>query len=306
MMKPLRIVFMGTPSFAVGILDAVVQSAHHVVAVVTAPDKPSGRGLLVHESEVKKRAKALSIPIFQPTKLREDSFLESLRQLQADVFVVVAFRMMPEVLWSIPPLGAINLHASLLPHYRGAAPIQHAIWEGETKTGLTTFFIQQEIDTGKMIFQQEVAITPQETGGSLHDKLMLAGAELMVKTLDAVATGSYPQIEQKVNELIRKAPKIFREDCQLDCSQSVIRLDRQIRALNPYPAAFVQYEGKSYKIFRAEPVQHDINVSPGSWDTDGKYFLRMYCSDGYLNILELQPEGKRKMSVEDFLRGWRK
>jgi methionyl-tRNA formyltransferase len=303
--KSLRIVFMGTPSFAVGILDAIVQSTHQVVGVVTAPDKPSGRGLQVHESEVKKRAMALSVPIFQPTKLRDESFLESLRQLQADLFVVVAFRMMPEVLWSIPPLGAVNLHASLLPKYRGAAPIQHALWEGETKTGLTTFFIQQEIDTGKMIFQQEVAITPEETGGSLHDKLMLAGAELMVKTLDAIATGSYPQIEQNGDEM-SKAPKIFREDCQLDCSQSVIRLDRQIRALNPYPTAFILFEDKSYKIFRANPVKCEVTDVPGSWVTDGKKFLHIICSDGYLEVKELQPQGKRNMSVEEFLRGWRK
>ena len=307
-MKKLKIVFMGTPEFAVPMLEVLVNSTHEVVGVITAPDKPAGRGMQLMESDVKKCAKQHSLHILQPEKLKNETFLAELKALNADLFVVVAFRMLPEVVWSMPPMGTINLHASLLPQYRGAAPINWAVINGEKETGVSTFFIQQEIDTGKIIFQEKIAIREDENVGELYAELMQLGAIVLGKTVDAIADGNYPQIPQDHITDIQHAPKIFKETCKIDWSKDVDYNHNFIRGLSPYPAAYTLLEGKVFKIYRAEKI-HSVESRSGdsaegsSYTTDGKTFLRFHCCNGMIEVKECQLEGKKKMSVEEFLRG---
>ncbi len=303
-MKKLRIVFMGTPEFAVPMLETLVESTHEVVGVVTAPDKPAGRGMQLVESDVKKFATQKSLHILQPEKLKNEAFITELKNLNADLFVVVAFRMLPELVWSMPPMGTINLHASLLPQYRGAAPINWAIINGEKETGVTTFFIQQEIDTGKIIFQEKIAIRPDETVGELYAELMNLGAGVLRKTVDAIAESNFPQTAQDHITDIKHAPKIFKETCRIDFSKSAEQVYDFIRGLSPYPAAFTLLNGKVFKIYRAEKrsLPSVKNTSSG-YGTDGKTFLLFYCGDGAIEVKECQLEGKKKMGIEEFLRG---
>ena len=307
-MKKLRIVFMGTPEFSVPMLDTLLASSHQVVGVVTAPDKPAGRGMQTMESEVKKFAKEKSLYILQPEKLKNENFIAELKSLNADLFVVVAFRMLPEVIWRLPPLGTINLHASLLPQYRGAAPINWAIINGEKETGVTTFFIQHEIDTGKIIFQEKIPIRDDENVGELYAELMQLGAKVLRKTVDAIAENNYPQIPQDHITDIKHAPKIFKETCKIDWSKDADYNYNFIRGLSPYPAAFTLLDGKVFKIYKAakdSSVEGSFNtdINTVTYQTDGKSYLRFFCRTGAIDVLECQLEGKRKMSVEEFLRG---
>ncbi len=305
-MKKLKIVFMGTPEFAVPMLEAVLNSEHEVVGVITAPDKPGGRGMKLVESDVKKFATERSLPILQPEKLKNEKFLAELKALNADLFVVVAFRMLPEVVWSMPPMGTINLHASLLPQYRGAAPINWAIINGERETGVTTFFIQQEIDTGKIIFQEKIPIREDENIGALYSELMQLGSKVLRKTVDSIAENNYPQIPQDHITDIKHAPKIFRETCRIDWNKDVNYIYNFIRGLSPYPAAFTTLDGKVFKIFAVDKRNSPVlfNETPSDYETDGKTFLRFYCSNGSIEVKECQAEGKKRMSVGEFLRGY--
>lgn len=303
---------MGTPDFAVAPLRALVEGGYEVVAVVTTPDKPAGRGLKLHESPVKQYAQSVGIPVLQPVKLRDEQFIQELRAYQADLFIVVAFRMLPEVVWTMPPKGTFNLHASLLPQYRGAAPINWAIINGEHTTGVTTFFLKHEIDTGDILFRQEVPILPTDNAGTLHDKLMTVGADLVVKTVEAIGKGSVVPSAQaqlvKGTEL-KEAPKIFRETCQLDWSKQGIQLVNLIRGLSPHPAAFtnliVEGEEVAAKIFTAHFEASIHSQHTGSYLSDGKTFLKVACADGYIYIDELQMAGKKRLGIEEFLRGFR-
>ncbi|WP_353183507.1 methionyl-tRNA formyltransferase [Parapedobacter lycopersici] len=304
---PLRIVFMGTPDFAVASLTALLDTAHRVVAVVTAPDKPAGRGQLLQQSAVKKYALERQLPVLQPEKLRDPDFLNALRSFGADLQVVVAFRMLPEVVWNMPPRGTVNLHASLLPQYRGAAPINHAVMQGETESGVTTFLLQHEIDTGNILFAEKVAIGADDTAGILHDKLMTVGASLLVDTVDAIASGSTKPISQDSlhDQPLKHAPKIFKDDCRINWQKPVAEVYNLIRGLSPYPAAFTTLGGKTLKLFKTRKVETTPSSAPGLYETDGKSFLKFACTDGYIDVLELQIEGKKRMSVGEFLRGFR-
>ena len=306
-MKSLRIVFMGTPEFAATSLEALCKSHHQIVGVVTVADKPAGRGLQLQSSPVKALAMQHNIPVLQPLKLKDPVFLEELRALQADLFVVVAFRMLPEVVWNMPPMGSINLHGSLLPMYRGAAPINRAIMNGETETGVTIFFLQHEIDTGKVIARERMPIGPDTTAGELHDVMMHIGAKALVNAIDTIADGSALAVEQNelmpASEEVPKAPKIFKEDCRIDWSQNVVQVHNHVRGLSPYPAAWTELEGKIFKIFKGTPVFGKLQSDP--FETDGKTFLNFRCADGAYSAQTIQPEGKKRMEVEEFLRGWR-
>ena len=304
----MRIIFMGTPEFAVASLAALLDAGNDIVAVVTAPDRPAGRGQKLHQSAVKQYALAKGIPVLQPEKLRDSGFLTELSELRADLQVVVAFRMLPEVVWAMPPRGTVNLHASLLPQYRGAAPINHAVINGETESGVTTFLLQHEIDTGHILFSERVTIGPEDTAGDLHDRLMAVGAELLVKTVDALASGTVepvPQTQLSMGVELKHAPKIFKEDCLIDWAQPVATVHNLIRGLSPYPTAYTLLGGKTLKIFEAEketvPPQH----TPGTPYTDGKSFLKFACSNGYIVVKALQLEGKKRMDAKEFLKGYR-
>lgn len=300
----LRIIFMGTPDFAVPSLQALVEAGYPVVAVVTAPDKPSGRGLQLKASPAKIYAQSQGIPVLQPDKLKNPEFLSALRAFQADLQVVVAFRMLPEVVWNMPPKGTINLHASLLPDYRGAAPINHAIIHGETETGATTFFLQHAIDTGDIIDQIRMPILPTDNAGTLHDKLMMQGAQLIVKTVDAIAQNTYTtQAQSGVSD--KTAPKIFRDDCKIDWHQPAMRIHNLIRGLSPYPAAFTDIAGTQWKIFTSTPIITAHASEPGTIVSDHKTYLHIACLDGFIQIQSLQAEGKKRMEIEEFLRGYR-
>ncbi|MFM9985064.1 MAG: methionyl-tRNA formyltransferase [Flavobacteriales bacterium] len=308
-MHTLRIVFMGTPEFAVASLDALVGSNHEVVGVVTVADKPAGRGKQLQMSAVKEYALKHQLPVLQPLKLRDESFLTALKKLEADLFVVVAFRMLPEAVWQMPPQGTINLHGSLLPQFRGAAPINHAIIQGEKETGVTTFFLQHEIDTGNIIDQRRIPIREDETAGELHDEMMHIGAQLLVETVNNIAEGkttSFPQegVLRGMDE-VKHAPKIFKEDCKIDWTLPLDRIYNLVRGLSPYPAAFTMLEGKTLKIFGGEKIHGATLVLPGAFETDGKTYLKMAAGDGWYSITELQLEGKKKMTTVEFLRGWR-
>ncbi len=305
--KP-RIVYMGTPNFAVAPLAALLEASHNVVGVVTNPDKPAGRGQKILSSAVKQFAEEKGLPVLQPHKFRDETFLEELRKWKADLQIVVAFKMLPEVVWAMPKLGTINLHASLLPQYRGAAPINHAIISGETLTGITTFILQKDIDTGDILLQKEVAITNEDTAGTLHDKLMSEGAKLVVKTVDLLASGDYKPLPQEKNKPLKPAPKIFREDCKIDWTQDGRTIYNHIRGLSPYPAAWTNLEQngkiKNLKIYvcKFEEMQH--NNSIGQLLTDGKTFLKIAVKNGYIVIEKLQLAGKRAMDVKSFLLGF--
>lgn len=302
----MKIVFMGTPDFAVASLAKLVENGCEVVAVITAPDKPSGRGLQMHETPVKKYAVSQNIPVLQPEKLKNPEFLEQLRSYQADLQVVVAFRMLPEVVWNMPTIGTFNLHGSLLPQYRGAAPINWAVINGDTETGVTTFFIQQEIDTGNIIFAEKEPILQDDNAGTVHDKLMERGANLVLKTVRAIEAGKYPQISQQMDVELKVAPKIFKETCQIDWNQSAEKVHNFVRGLSPYPAAWAILAEKTCKIYQSEIGDLANDESEiGAFKTDGKTFLAFRCSDKWLNIKELQLEGKKRMGIEEFLRGFR-
>ncbi|WP_129713700.1 methionyl-tRNA formyltransferase [Pedobacter sp. SYP-B3415] len=301
----MRIVFMGTPDFAVASLKALIDGGFEVVAVVTAADKPAGRGQKLQQSAVKRFAVEHDLPVLQPEKLRDPAFLESLADLKADLQVVVAFRMLPEVVWNMPPKGTINLHASLLPQYRGAAPINHAIINGEQETGVTTFFLQHEIDTGATIRVAKVAIDADETAGSLHDKLMQTGAQVLVDTVRAIADGTATGQQQPETGELKHAPKIFKDFCKINWDQPVATVYNHIRGLSPYPAAFTELNGKTLKIFGAAIDQASQAAAPGTFLTDGKTFLKFAARNGHISVTDLQYEGKKRMPVEDFLRGVR-
>lgn len=304
-MEKLRIVFMGTPDFAVPALRILHENDYPIAAVVTAPDKPAGRGLQLQASAVKKFALEHHIPLLQPDKLKSPLFIEELRSYNADLQVVVAFRMLPEVVWNMPPLGTINLHASLLPDYRGAAPINWAIINGEKTTGLTTFFLQHTIDTGDIIMQRQVQIEKADDAGSLHDKMMHTGAELVLETVRAIENNTVLPLPQKQDSL-KSAPKLFREDCLIQWNRDAEQVLNFIRGLSPYPGAYTFFDNRSVKIFRAHKVAADKISEPGTHFTDGYSRLTYSATNGNIAIDELQIEGKKRMTVEEFLRGYRK
>jgi methionyl-tRNA formyltransferase len=296
---------MGTPDFAVASLDALVTAGFDVVAVVTAADKPAGRGQKLNESAVKKYAVEKGIPVLQPLKLKDPEFIEQLKGYQADLQVVVAFRMLPEIVWNMPAKGTVNLHASLLPNYRGAAPINHAIINGETTSGVTTFFLKHEIDTGDVIFSETVAIGPDETAGELHDKLMETGAALLVKTVKAIEDNAYTEQPQVQSPDLKHAPKIFKEFCEIDWTQPVQQIHNLVRGLSPYPTAFTKLQGKNLKVFKAVIEHRTPAIPAGEYETDGKSYLKFAAPDGYLTLTDIQFEGKKRMKIDEFLRGMR-
>lgn len=308
----LRIVFMGTPEFAVASLDALVQAGYNIVGVITAPDKPAGRGMKMTESAVKKYAADHQLNILQPEKLKNPEFLEQLKALNADLQVVVAFRMLPEVVWDMPRLGTINLHGSLLPQYRGAAPINWAVINGEKATGVTTFKLQHAIDTGDILLQESFPVGDNETAGEVHDRMKDIGAALLVKTVKGLADGSLqpqPQASVTGEHELRHAPKIFTETTRIDFSKTTEEVHNLVRGLSPFPGAFTTLDGKTLKIYRSEKHyegnEHKPTQETGNYVTDGKDYLRFICADGYLDVKELQLEGKKRMETKDFLRGFR-
>jgi methionyl-tRNA formyltransferase len=307
MSKDLRIIFMGTPDFAVASLDILVQNGFNIVGVITAPDKPAGRGLQLQQSAVKQYAVSKGLHVLQPEKLKNPDFIAELTALEANLQVVVAFRMLPEMVWNMPPEGTINVHASLLPNYRGAAPINWAIINGEKESGVTTFKLQHEIDTGDILFSDKVTIREDETAGELHDALMHTGATLLLKTVQAIAAGNAtgtPQDNIPAAE-IKHAPKIFKETCQVNWEQPLDNIYNHVRGLSPYPAAWTVFQGKTLKIYKAHKEHTTPSKAPGDFDTDQKTYVKMAAPDGYLYLDEIQLEGKKKMDIETFLRGYR-
>jgi len=304
MASSLRIVFMGTPDFAVTSLQRLLGAGCEVVAVVTAPDRPSGRGLQLTPSPVKKAALAANLPVLQPERLRDPAFLDQLASSKADLQVVVAFRMLPEVLWAMPTVGTLNLHGSLLPQYRGAAPINWAIINGETETGVTTFFIEKEIDTGQLLFSDREPIYPDDTAGTLHDRLMERGADLVLKTVRAIEAGDYTPTPQPVSSDLKPAPKLSRDSTRIDWNQPVHTIRNFVRGLSPYPAAWTMINDRFFKVYAVE-VANDSPVAadPGQAWTDEKKQIMVRAADGWLSIDSLQAEGKRRMTAEEFLRG---
>lgn len=307
MNKQLRIVFMGTPDFAVASLDILVENGFNIVGVITAPDKPAGRGLQMQESAVKKYAVSKGLPVLQPEKLKNPEFIAQLAALKADLQVVVAFRMLPEIVWNMPPEGTINVHASLLPNYRGAAPINWAIINGEKESGVTTFKLQHEIDTGDILFADKVTISEDETAGELHDELMHTGARLLLKTVQAIAAGNVQETPQAniAAADIKHAPKIFKDTCQINWQEPLDKIYNLVRGLSPYPAAWTTLQGKSIKIYKAHKEPGKPAIAPGEFDTDQKTYVRIAAPDGYLYLDEVQLEGKKRMDIEAFLRGYR-
>lgn len=295
---------MGTPEFAVPALEKLVEAGWNVVGVITAPDKPQGRGQKLVGSPVKEAAERLGLHILQPTNLKNPEFQQELRDLKADLQIVVAFRMLPESVWNMPPLGTFNLHASLLPNYRGAAPINWAIINGETETGVTTFFLKHEIDTGSIIFQEKVAILPEDNIGSLYEKLMKIGSELVLRTVEAISKNEVHPLPQDESQALHHAPKIFKETCKIDWNQSAQSIHNLVRGLSPYPAAWTEFQGKTCKIFKTKVLESTLYGKPiGEWESDGKTYLRFQCGSGSLEILELQLEGKKRMKIDELLRG---
>jgi methionyl-tRNA formyltransferase len=333
----LKIVFLGTPEFAVASLRALVDAGYNIVGVVTAPDKPGGRGMQLQQSAIKKYAAEKKLKILQPEKLKNSQFLAELKSLVADLQVVVAFRMLPEAVWNMPPQGTINVHGSLLPQYRGAAPINWAIINGEKETGITTFKLKHEIDTGDILLQEKILIGDDEIAGELHDRMKEIGAQLLVRTVEGLADGSLketPQLAIDNGQLtmdngqlaidnrqsamknsaspftihhspLKHAPKIFTDTCRINWNKPVDEVYNLIRGLSPYPAAFTEFEEKKLKIFRAKKEKIETNIPVGGFETDKKTFLKFACDDGYILAEEIQLEGKKKMLVEDFLRGYR-
>lgn len=310
--KDLRIVFFGTPEFAVESLRRLVEGGYNVVGVVTMPDKTGGRGNRLIESDVKRYAVQVGLPVLQPEKLKSPEWVEQLRSLRADLQIVIAFRMLPEVVWAMPPLGTFNLHASLLPKYRGAAPLNRAVMNGDASTGITTFFLRHEIDTGDIIQQVEVPIGFDDNVGDVHDRLMMLGADLVVSTVDAIIAGTVKPIpqEQLINQDTEPtpAPKIFKEDCRIDWAKPALRVYNHIRGLSPYPGAWCDYDSPGgsamqLKILRSGHPEPLATSSPGRVTFD-KHHLWIDCADGRLEIKELQPAGKRRMTADEFLRGY--
>ena len=311
--KDLRIVFMGTPEFAVPSLRALVAGGYNVVGVVTTPDKPAGRGRKLHQSEVKIAALELGLPVLQPEKLKDPEFVGAMQALRPDLGIVIAFRMLPEVIWAMPQLGTFNLHASLLPQYRGAAPINWAIINGETETGVTTFLLNLEIAKGGIIGQVRVPILPEDSVGTLYEKLMTTGTTLVTETVDRIAAGEIRPVEQQhIDEsTLRPAPKIFKEDCRIDWTLPGRRIADFIRGLSPYPAAWTgmfregDEEPQSAKLFSAtfEAAMHGLPC--GTVESDGRTFIRVACADGWIVVGELQIAGKKRLPVRDLLLGWR-
>ena len=297
---------MGTPLFAVPALEALIANKINVVAVVTAPDKPAGRGHKLQASPVKMAALAHHLPVLQPIKLRDPQFLTELAAFNADLQVVVAFRMLPQAVFAMPKYGSINLHASLLPQYRGAAPINWAIINGETETGLTTFFIEQEIDTGSLIFQAKLPIFPDENAGLFFVWMMQLGADLLVKTVQAIISGKYPNEPQHPQGQIKLAPKIFTDTCRINFNQPAQAVYNFIRGLSPYPGAFTHLNGEVCKIFAASLSERNFNAPPGTiYINDAKTSLQVATALGWLNLHEIQMPGKARISPEAFLRGYR-
>ncbi|MEZ5027110.1 MAG: methionyl-tRNA formyltransferase [Chitinophagales bacterium] len=312
MQRDLRIVFMGTPDFAVPSLDILIQQNYKVVGVITTPDKPAGRGQQLQQSAVKKYALEKNLNVLQPEKLKNPDFIEELKALNANLFVVVAFRMLPEIVWQMPEYGTFNLHASLLPQYRGAAPINWAVINGEKETGVTTFFLQHEIDTGNIILQEKININDNDNAGNVHDKLMHIGADAVLKTVQQIEQNNVQEQTQNnfINNLneIKHAPKLFKETCKIDWNQPAKKIHNLIRGLAPFPTAFTNINGKQLKIFSSkisDRKNENANIEIGNIYSDNKTFLSFRCADTYLDVLEVQLEGKKKMKIEDFLRGYR-
>ncbi|MEQ1675645.1 MAG: methionyl-tRNA formyltransferase [Chitinophagaceae bacterium] len=308
--KTLRIIFMGTPEFAVASLDALVKAGCTIVGVITAPDKPGGRGMQLQQSAVKKYAVEHNLKMLQPERLKSLQFLEELRSLNADLQIVVAFRMLPEFVWNMPPMGTVNLHGSLLPQYRGAAPINWAVINGERETGVTTFKLKHEIDTGDILLQERFPIGEEDTAGDVHDKMKEIGAALLVKTVKGLADGSLKEVPQTTmsdgdRQTLLHAPKIHTDTCRINWSQPVETVFNFVRGLSPYPAAFTIMNEKMLKIYKAKKEVILPAHTDGEYETDGKTFLKIACTNGYLHLLEIQLEGKKKMGVEEFLRGYR-
>lgn len=306
--KP-RIVFMGTPAFAVASLSALLQAKMNVVGVVTAPDKPAGRGMQLQQSAVKQFALAHNLPVLQPEKLKSPEFFEALKQWQPDLQVVVAFRMLPEQIWSFPSMGTLNVHGSLLPQYRGAAPINWAIINGEKETGITTFQLQHAIDTGAILLQDRIPIAPNNTAGEIHDTMMEVGAQLLVKTLHGLFDNSIKAVPQEQvigNLALQHAPKIFTNDCEIDWEKPCASIHNLIRGLAPFPGAITKIDGKIVKLFLTQLIEGTPTEVAGSFVTDGKTYAKIACKDGYIGLSDIQWEGKKRMPIIDFLRGYRK
>ncbi|MEJ8801696.1 methionyl-tRNA formyltransferase [Pontibacter sp. H249] len=305
MKEDLRIIFMGTPDFAVPTLQTLVEHKYKVVAVVTAPDKPAGRGQKINQSPVKEYAVSQNIPVLQPTNLKSETFLEELRSYQANLQIIVAFRMLPEVVWSMPELGSFNIHGSLLPQYRGAAPINWAIINGEKETGVTSFFLKHEIDTGDLIFQERVPVLEEDDFGSMYEKLKYTGAELALRTVQAIEVGEVITQPQITTSETKHAPKIFKETCEINWNQPAQQVRNFIRGLSPYPSAWTRFQDKTFKIFKVEALENAAYTSePGTIHTDNKTYLHVQTAAGAISILDLQMEGKKRMSVQDLLRGY--
>ncbi len=306
----LRIVYMGTPEFAVASLDALVSGGYNVVGVVTMPDKPAGRGYKVQFSAVKEYALAHNLPLLQPEKLKDEQFLEELKALKADLQIVVAFRMLPEVVWNMPPMGTFNLHGSLLPQYRGAAPINWAIINGEKETGVTTFFLQHEIDTGDLILQKKIAIHRTDNAETIHDQLMALGAQTVVKTVDCILDGTAPKMPQPEVAELKMAPKIFKETCKINWNSDCESIYNFVRGLSPYPTAWSELmndnrEPIPMKIYAVTTEQTSHTYTHGTIITDGKKELKVACKDGFVIIQSLQLSGKKRMNSDEFLRGYK-
>lgn len=330
----LRIVFMGTPDFAVTSLEALVKAKCNIVGVITAPDKPAGRGMKLQESPVKKFAARKKLKILQPLKLKDPEFLHELRSLNADLQVVVAFRMLPEVVWNMPPMGTINVHASLLPQYRGAAPINWVIINGEKETGITTFKLQHEIDTGNILMQEKIEIGENETAGELYERLKELGAQVLLQTVQGLTEGSLQEIPQSIvtSELsiekpeisetdtrlsegvlsdtthdsgLKTAPKIFSKTCQIEWNKTADEIFNLVRGLSPYPAAFTELGDKTIKVYQCEKEMVLPTTRIGRWESDKKTFLKFACRNGYIHLKDIQLEGKKRMNIEEFLRGYR-
>lgn len=311
--EDLRIVYMGTPDFAVESLRCLVEGGYNVVGVITMPDKPAGRGHKIQFSPVKQYALDQNLPLLQPEKLKDEAFIDALRAWKADLQIVVAFRMLPQIVWDMPPMGTFNLHASLLPQYRGAAPINWAVMNGDKETGITTFFLQHEIDTGKVIQQEKVAIAETDNVGIVHDKLMTLGGKLVIETVDAILEDRVtpiPQEEMAQQTELRPAPKIFKETCKINWSQEASSVYNFIRGLSPYPAAWTELHNEddapiTMKIYETTKVIKEHNQAPGTIVTDDKTYLHIAVKDGYLNIQSLQLAGKKRLSINEFLRGFK-
>ena len=304
-----RIVFMVTPEFAVPSLDKLLQSEYNIVGVITAPDRPAGRGMNVQQSAIKKFAEEKGLQILQPVKLKDPAFLQQLQSLKADLQIVVAFRMLPEVVWDMPPMGTVNLHGSMLPQYRGAAPINWAIINGEKETGVTTFKLQHQIDTGNILLQQKIIIGDDETAGELHDKMKAVGADLLLRTVNGLINESLTETPQSSSDpegetILREAPKISTENLKINWNKNVGEVYNLIRGLSPYPAAFTLLNNKTLKIYKSQKEIIKPIIAEGNFETDKKTFLKFACTNGYISIKELQLEGKKRMSIEDFLRGF--